>query len=222
MTFESLIPGPCNRQALEAALLAASNPGGDLLYIFGPAGTGKTHLLRAVEDHIRRTRPELSVICIPSEVFLAELIQAIRHDRREEFDSRYHSARVLLLDDLQFIADKETTFRTFREICREIQTRGGQVVVTADQPPTDDFFARGTVVRLEFPDLETRRKILAALSEEMDLPLEPEVTALLAESFPGSVRQLTGAFKRLRAYRDLMDLPPTLENTVRILADIQK
>ena len=222
MTFESLIPGPCNRQALEAALLAASSPGGNPLYIFGPAGTGKTHLLRAMEDHIRRTRPELSVICIPSEVFLAELIQAVRHDCRAEFDSRYHSAQVLLLDDLQFITDKETTFRTFQEICRAIQTRGGQVVVTADRAPEDDFFSRGTVIRLEFPDFETRRKIIAALSEEMDLPLEPEVAALLAESFPGSVRQLTGAFQRLRAYRDLMDLPPTLENAVAILADIRE
>ena len=222
MTFESFVPGPCNRQALDAALFTARHPGGEPLYIFGPSGTGKTHLLRAVEDHIRRTRPELSLICVQSEQFLALLIQSIRWDCREEFDKTYGSAHVLLLDDLQFLADKPTTYETFLALCRKLHASGRQVVVTADRAPEDEFFSRGQVVGLELPRRETRKRIITAMSEHLGLALEPEVVELLTDSVTDSVRHIEGTLKRLLAWRDLMDLPPTLENAARILKDSEQ
>ena len=215
MTFDTFIPGVCNAAALEAALAAARDPGGAPLYIFGPTGVGKTHLLQAIADHLRRIRPSLKVVFVHADRFLADLIQAICRSTLDEFDEKYRRADVLLLDDLQFLMDKETSFVTFVDICRQ----AGQVVVTADRPPVEELFTHGRVVKLDPPDAETRTRILRAKAARLELALDPAVEELLVRTFPDNVRILEGALTRLLAYRDLLDLPITPENAARLLSD---
>ena len=216
-TFQSFLPGTCNAPALEAARRAAEN--GTPLYLYGPTGTGKTHLLRAVEEHLSHTRPELTLVRTNADMFLAELIQAVLHARQGEFRDKYRTAHVILLDDLQFLENRETSWETFVDICKEYLADGRQVVVTADHSPRDPFFSRFPTAQLYPPDCHASSQILSAKADRMGLALEPDVLDLLAQSLPGNAHHLEGMLKRLLALRDLMDLSPTRETVAGILAD---
>lgn len=221
MTFDAFVSAPCNAPALEAALHAAVDPGSGALYLFGPAGAGKTHLLRAIEHRIASTRPELSLIRVNADVFLAQAVHAGLRSRREEFEETYRQADVLLLDDLQFLEDKETAWSVVQNICREFIQQDRLVVVTSDHPPLDPFFSRFQAIPMDTPDALACRQIIEAMAQGMDLTLAPEVVDLVADSAQGNLCRGKGILKRLLAFRDLMDLPPTPENTARILADFR-
>jgi chromosomal replication initiator protein len=218
-TFESFVTGPANRFARSAALAvaesraAAYNP----LFIYGHAGLGKTHLLHAIANHLSERSPGPSVRYVTSETFVNDLIEGLRHRRPARFAQRYRTYDVLLVDDIQFFADKERIqeelFRTFDSL----QADGRQVVLGSSSPPRDlaaldvrlhSRFERALVTFVRRPDLETRIAVLARKVERDRIEIaDAEVLTYVATRATKNIRELEGALNRVVALARLGGQP---------------
>lgn len=226
-TLENFVVGPDNRLAHAASLAVASGPGGKYnpLFVYGGVGLGKTHLLQAVGNAIVRSHPDASVFYTTTEDFTNQIIEAIQHQKMEQFRRRYREVDVFILDDVQFLANKERTqeevFHTFNTL---IEARK-QIVISSDRPPKEltliqdrlvSRFERGMIADVGMPDYETRHAILAEKAREYGLLLDDKVLSYIAEHATKSVRQLEGILMQAVAQYDLEHCVPT----VKTIADI--
>jgi chromosomal replication initiator protein len=215
-TFERFVIGPGNRLAHGAALAVAELPGEayNPLFLHGPPGLGKTHLLGAIVDYMRRNHPALVVHYTTAERFTSEFVGALRRDGPELFKARYRALDALLIDDVQVLEGKQRTEEEFAHTFNTLYGAGKQIVLSSDRPPEAlsqiadrlrDRFQWGLRVELERPDLRTRIALLwrLAADSERDLP-DPAVLREIAARVPDNVRVLEGAMTRVLAVSSLL------------------
>jgi chromosomal replication initiator protein len=225
-TFERFVIGSGNRLAHAAALAVAELPGEayNPLFLHGPPGLGKTHLLGAIADYLRRRRPELTTHYTTAERFTSEFVGALRKDGPERFKRRYRGLDALLIDDVQVLEGKEQTQAEFVHTFNALHAAGKQIVLSSDRPPEAitrladrlrDRFAWGLSVELGPPDLRTKTAVLWQITHDAPLGLpEPIVLRQIANLAAGNVRRLEGAMTRVAALASVLDEPvtPTLVN----------
>ncbi|MGB1556845.1 MAG: chromosomal replication initiator protein DnaA [Oceanococcaceae bacterium] len=221
-TFENYVQGKSNQVAKAAAEQVARSPGSayNPLLICGNTGLGKTHLMRSVAHTIREHQPDASITLIPAEKFLADLVNALRYNRTEEFKQFYRSRQALLIDDIQFFADKRQTQEEFFYTFNALLDEGRQIVMTCDRYPREldglderlkNRFAGGMSVFIEPPELETRAAILLRKAESEGLELSEDVAFFIAEKIRSNVRELEGALRMLNAQFRLTGGPITVD-----------
>jgi chromosomal replication initiator protein len=210
--FENFVVGPSNRLAHAAALSVAENPGQTYnpLFIYGGVGLGKTHLLHAIGN---QCRDQGRVVCyISSETFTNDLVQSIRNKTMAEFRARYRTPDVLLIDDIQFIAGKESTQEELFHTFNALHSQGKQVVISSDRPPKamvtleerlQSRFEWGLMADIQIPDIETRQAILQTKAEESGLHVPREVIEFIAQHVRNNIRELEGALNKIIAYAQL-------------------
>lgn len=231
-TFENFVKGPCNSFAHAAATAVAKGPGRtsyNPLFIYGGTGLGKTHLMEAIGHYVLEKHPEMSVCYITSETFLNEYVNALQNDAMQSFRERYRKVDLLLLDDVQFIADKKQIQEEFFNTFNSLMGLHKQVVMTSDVAPKDlkgceerltGRFQQGMVVEIESPSYETRLAILKskALAARRNIP--DEILNFIAENIRSHVRAMEGALNRVVTFVDLNgDIPLTLDIAQHLLKD---
>lgn len=232
-TFENFVIGPSNRFACAAGLAVAESPAKayNPLFIYGEVGLGKTHLIQAITHKIRELHPKLRVCYISSEQFTNELIDAIRHRSTHDFRKKYREIDVLLLDDIQFIAGKESTQEEFFHTFNNLHINHKQIIITSDRPPKEianleerlsSRFAWGLITDIQPPDFETRVAILRKKIEQEPTQIPDDVVYFIAEQIKTNIRELEGALIRVAAYSLLEDRRVTLEMAKLILKDMVK
>lgn len=232
-TFDNFIVGPSNRFAHSAAIAVSKTPGQvyNPLFIYGPPGVGKTHLLYAIANGIRRQNPNINVVYIKGDQFTNELIDAIKNGRNIEFRSKYREADLFLVDDIQFIAGKESTQEEFFHTFNKLYEEHKQIVLTSDRKPSDMLtledrlksrFEWGLTADINPPDYETRMAIIKNKAKSLGLELSDEVCNYIAVNVTNNVRQIEGTVKKILAYRDLNNMPMDLPNISRAIDDMFK
>ncbi len=221
LTFDSFVIGPGNRLAHSAALACAELPGEayNPLFLHGPPGLGKTHLLGAIAEYMARNHPELNVHQTTAERFTTEFVTALRHDGPERFKQRYRELDALLIDDVQVLEGKARTEEEFVHTFNALFTAGKQIVLCGDRPPSAlaqlaerlrDRFQWGLTVELDPPDLRTRIALLwrMAARSAPELP-DPAALETIADRVPANVRLLEGAMTRVVAMSSVLSEPIT-------------
>ena len=232
-TFESFVVGPSNRFAHGAAIAVTNNAGQvyNPLFIYGPPGVGKTHLLYAIANGIRKTNPTANVVYIKGDQFTNELIDAIKNGKNVEFRNKYREADLFLIDDIQFIAGKDSTQEEFFHTFNKLYEEHKQIVMTSDRKPSDMLtledrlrtrFEWGLLASIEAPDYETRMAIIKTKAISLGLDLSDEVCNYIAVNVTNNVRQIEGTVKKILAYRDLNNMPLDLPNISRAITDMFK
>ena len=210
--FASFVVGPSNRLAHAAALSVAENPGQTYnpLFIYGGVGLGKTHLLHAIGH--KCLEDGYSVCYISSETFTNDLVHSIRNKKMDEFRERYRTPDVLLIDDIQFIAGKESTQEELFHTFNALHSQGRQVVISSDRAPKamvtleerlQSRFEWGLMADIQLPDTETRRAILETKADNLGLHAPGYVFELIAQHVRNNIRELEGALNRVLAYAQL-------------------
>ena len=225
--------GPSNRFAHGAAIAVSKTPGQvyNPLFIYGPHGVGKTHLLYAIANSIRKVNPDASIVYIKGDQFTNELISAIQQGRNIEFRSKYREADLFLIDDIQFIAGKESTQEEFFHTFNTLYEDHKQIVMTSDRKPSDmptledrlrSRFEWGLIASIEAPDYETRMAIIKTKATSLGLELPDDVCNYIAVNVTSNVRQIEGTVKKILAYKDLNNMPIDLPNISRAIDDMFK
>ncbi len=229
-TFDTFVIGASNRFAHAAALSVAETPAKSYnpLFIHGEAGLGKTHLLHAIGHYVREHYPDKNVRYISTETFMNEFIDAIRTNTTPQFKRRYRECDVLLVDDIQFLENKEGTQEEFFHTFNTIYGAGGQIVITSDrhakalvtlEERLRSRFLSGLITDVQPPDLETRLAILRKKAEVESAHLPDEVLEFIAVNIKNNIRELEGALVRVSAYASLNHEPANREMAERVLAD---
>ncbi len=218
--FDSFVSSENNRFALAAAMAVANAPGHSYnpLFIRGGVGIGKTHLLQAIAHEVHRLHPSVRVAYVPADVFTYEFVSALRERRSDLFRKRYRTVNVWILDDLPFIAGKESTEQEFFQTLSALQETGQQIVLSADRYPKEIPFTdqrlcsrlqSGLIADIGMPDLDARLAILRRKASNEGCQVSDDVLLLVAEMVQSSVRALEGALVKLLAYSSLTRTPLT-------------
>ena len=232
-TFDNFVVGPSNRFAHSAAIAVSKTPGQvyNPLFLYGPPGVGKTHLLYAIANGIRKENPDANIVYIKGDQFTNELIAAIQNGKNIEFRSKYREADLFLIDDVQFIAGKESTQEEFFHTFNKLYEEHKQIVMTSDRKPSDMLtledrlktrFEWGLLADILPPDYETRMAILKNKAKNLGLNLSDDVCNYIAINVTNNVRQIEGTVKKILAYRDLNNMPLDLPNISRAIDDMFK
>ena len=250
-TFDNFVHGNCNEIAFQSAHAIAlsceeytDSPGNHYskkkpeasnynpLFIYGPSGLGKTHLLLAISNYVKTYRPDLSVLFVTSENFTNELIESIRNGKMQEFREKYRTVDYLLIDDIQFFnGTKESSRMEIFNTFNAIADNDNYIITTSDRTPSDlkDFherlitrFSSGMIAHISPPDFEICSIILQKKAERSHIDMPEEVISFIAGNVNSSVRELEGAFKQVVGYCQIKKVPLTLENARDALADIIK
>lgn len=209
-TFSNFIVGPSNKFAHAAAQAVAANPAGayNPLLIYGCSGLGKTHLLYAIGNEIKKNNPEMDIRYVKGDDFINELVQAISNATTSEFKQKYRQADVLLVDDVQFIAGKNSTQEEFFHTFNALYEDHKQIVLISDRPPKDmkilddrlrSRFESGLLADLQPPDIETRIAIIKKKAAILEVPISDDLAESIAQKIKSNVRQLEGVVKKLKA-----------------------
>jgi len=228
-TFSSFVVGACNRLAHAASLAVAEKPAETYnpLFIYGGVGLGKTHLLQAIGNHCLANNKQ--ILYVSSEEFTNDLINAIRSHTTQAFREKYRRTDILLIDDIQFIAGKESTQEEFFHTFNTLHGQNKQIVMTSDRPPKAmvtleerlrSRFEWGLSADIQVPDFETRMAILHSKAERSGYEIPSDVIALIARKFQSNIRELEGALTRIMAFSNLRGEPISKELIDSALADL--
>ena len=235
-SFETFVVGSGNSLAHAAAWAVANNPAKSYnpLFLHGGSGLGKTHLIYAICGRIRQNHPDYKLLYVKGEEFANELILAIRNGTTAEFKEKYRQADLLAVDDIQFIAGKESTQEEFFHTFNSLYECGKQIILTSDRPPKEiktledrlrTRFEWGLIADIQPPDFETRIAIIKRKAELLDLDIPNVVEEYIANHVKNNIRQLEGVVKKLNAYNKLAQTPPSIllaQSAIReILTDNQ-
>ena len=229
-TFATYVVGAANRLAHAASLSVAERPGGayNPLFLYGGTGLGKTHLLHAIGNAVAERSPKKRVLYITGEQFTNEFILGIQQGAAEAFRSRFRKIDVLLIDDIQFLADKERTQEEFFHTFNALHSAGKQLVLTSDRTPKEislleerlrSRFEWGLIADIAAPDLETRIAILRTKAAESGVTVAPDVVEQVARRVQSNVRELEGVLTRLVAVGRLSGMPVSMELASRVLTE---
>ena len=231
-TFERFIVGNSNRFAYASAKAVSSHPGGqdyNPLFIYGNSGLGKTHLLFAIAQEIHKNDPEKKIAYVKGEEFTNKLISAIQNHSMKEFRDEYRNVDLFLVDDIQFIAGKESTQEEFFHTFNSIYEAGNQIVVTSDRPPLEmslledrlrTRFEGGVMADVQPPDYETRTVIIRSKAAQLALVLSDEAVEYIANNITANIRQLEGVIKKLTAYKEILNEVITTDSVKRAIEDV--
>jgi chromosomal replication initiator protein len=228
-TFDNFVVGASNRLAHAACMAVAENPAHayNPLFLYGGVGLGKTHLLYAIGNMARQEGKQ--VMYVTSEEFANDLINSIRTHNTQTFRDRYRYADVLLIDDIQFIAGKESTQEEFFHTFNTLHSQEKQIVISSDRPPKAmstleerlrSRFEWGLIADIQPPDLETRIAILRSKAERMHRDVPNEIINYMARQFQSNIRELEGALTRVVAYSDLRGKTLNTELAEAALTDL--
>ena len=235
-TFDTFIVGSSNRFAHAASVAVADNPGGayNPLFIYGPSGMGKTHLLFAIQNAVQKKFPEKKIKYIKGDQFTNELIEAISKGQQNAFHQKYRYIDVLMVDDVQFIGGKEQTQEEFFHTFNTLHQEHKQIVLTSDRPPREihtlesrlrSRFEMGLLADIQPPDYETRIAIIKRKANQCNMEISDEIAEFIAERLKSNIRQLEGVVKRINATYQLDKELPSLtmaQNAIRdVMNDVQ-
>ena len=230
-TFDNFVVGSSNQFAHGAAIAVANNPADSYnpLFIYGPSGLGKTHLLYAIAGHIHNKHPEFNIVYIKGDQFTNEMIKALQGGKNFEFRNKYRNADLFLVDDIQFIAGKESTQEEFFHTFNNLYENHKQIVLTSDRSPSDmqkleerlkTRFEWGLLADIQPPDYETRMAIIKNKAIHLGLDLPDDVCDFIAENVTSNVRQIEGTVKKIHAYHNLNGMTLDIPNVKRAITDI--
>ncbi|MBR4082617.1 MAG: chromosomal replication initiator protein DnaA [Clostridia bacterium] len=230
-TFDTFVVGTNNQLAHAAALAVAESPAQSTnpLFIYGGVGLGKTHLMHAIGHYVRERHPEMQLLYITSEEFTNELISAIQHNKTEEFRNRFRKVDVLMVDDIQFIAGRDSTQEEFFHTFNALHSANKQIILASDRPPRDiarleerlrSRFDWGLTADITRPDLETRIAILRKKATSEYIAVGDDVLEMIALRINRNIRELEGCLTRLVAYANLMKKPITTDVCEEALRDV--
>jgi len=223
-TFENFVVGSSNQHAHACSVAVANDPNGEIdynpLFIYGPSGLGKTHLMYAIANEVHKQHPEKIIICVKSEDFLNEMLDCLAKKSMKSFREKYRRADMLLIDDVQFIAGKISTQEEFFHTFNTLYDAKKQIVLTSDRPPKEMYtleerirtrFSQGIIVDVQPPEYELRLAILRKKAEKGNIDIPNEVIIFLAERLNSNIREIEGALKKIGAVALISGKPVTLE-----------
>src|SRR5438105_7831315 len=227
-TFENFVKGSGNEFAQGAAKAVAENPAKTYnpLFLYGGVGMGKTHLMQAIGHEVKRRAPQLQVCYISSEKFTNEMINSLRYDKMTSFRDKFRTVDLLLIDDIQFLAQKERTQEEFFHTFNALHESMKQIVIASDRPPKElaeiedrlrSRFEWGLIADIQPPDLETKVAILQKKAEQEHVTLPTDVALYIASNIRSNVRELEGALIRLVAHSSLIGAEISLNYTQQVL-----
>ena len=230
-TFDNFITGNSNQFAHAAAIAVAESPGKTYnpLFVYGGVGLGKTHLMHAIGNRVLNGKHDFSVLYVSSEQFTNEVVSAIRHEKMSELKEKYRNLDLLLLDDVQFIANKTATQEEFFYTFNALYEKQKQIVISCDRPPkeisdvTDRLRSRfnmGLIADIQPPDIETKIAIIYKKAEMMGKNIPEDVIYYLASKIKSNIRELEGSLIRIAAQSSLTGEQINVETTKKILKDI--
>lgn len=238
-TFDNFIEGSSNNFARAACLAvaqtAAEAPEGKTasqynpLFLHGPSGIGKTHLMYAITNKVKRENPNASIIYIKSEDFTNQLIDSLTKQKMNEFREKYRKCDILMIDDIQFIANKEATQEEFFHTFNALYESEKQIIMTSDRPPREipdlekrliSRFEMGLLADIQPPDLELRVAIIKKKAEQASLKIPDDVLSFLAENLRSNIRQIEGAIKKLSALSFLSGKKITIDVAKNLLTEL--
>lgn len=230
-TFDNFIVGSSNKFAHAACIAVAAKPAMDYnpLFIYGPSGLGKTHLMSAIVNEINRKQSHIRVMSVKGDEFTNQMIESLSKHEMHKFRERYRNCDILLIDDIQFIAGKEATqeelFHTFNTLYEEHK----QIILASDRPPKDiqpleerlrTRFEWGVIADIQPPDLELRVAILKKKAEQISIEIPDDVLTFLAENLRSNIRQIEGAIKKLSAKSFLSGQRITMETAKSCISEL--
>ena len=231
-TFDNFIVGSSNDLAYSASQAAAANPGlkYNPIYFYGGVGLGKTHLMQAIGNEIIKNSPETRVLYVSSETFVNEFLDYIRF-KKKGFSDKYRNVDVLIVDDMQFIANKEKTQEEFFHTFNYLHQNNKQIIISSDKPPKSiptlterlrSRFEMGMTIDIQMPDFETRCAIITAKAALSGNTLNQETVEFLANNIKTNIRELEGALNQLLAYAELHHVEPDVTTAEGLLGNVRR
>ncbi|MFO0754087.1 MAG: chromosomal replication initiator protein DnaA [Thermodesulfovibrionales bacterium] len=230
-TFDTFVVGPSNQFAHAASKRVGENPGlaYNPLFIYGGVGLGKTHLINSIGNAIADRRPDLTICYVSAEQFTSEVISSLRHEKMGEFKDKYRNVDVMLIDDIQFIANKTTTQEEFFHTFNSLYEKQRQIVISSDRAPleisdiTDRLrsrFSMGLIADIQPPEVETKVAIIYRKAELEKLTIPEEVAYFVASRIKSNIRELEGCLIKLGAHTSLTGMPIDLNMAKVVLKDL--
>lgn len=230
-TFDTFIVGSSNDLAFAASQAAAKHPGSryNPLFIYGGVGLGKTHLIQAVGNEIRRHQPDTKVVYVTCETFVNDFLDHVRF-KKKGFADRYRGADVLIVDDMQFIAGKEKTQEEFFHTFNALHQANKQIILSSDKPPKSiptleerlsSRFEMGMTVDMQLPDFETRCAILQTKAGSLEITLERDTVEYIATNVQTNIRELEGALNKLLTYCEMSGAAPDVQTASGLIGNIK-
>ncbi len=230
-TFDTFVIGHSNRFAQAASQAVAKDPGKayNPLFLYGGVGLGKTHLMHAIGHHMVKTNPQARVVYITSEKFINEFIDSLRFEKMHQFRQKYRNLDCLLIDDIQFLVNKESSQEEFFYTFNTLYDSRKQIVISSDRPPKEiptlqerliTRFEWGVVADIQAPELETRIAILREKAEDEHLYVPDDVILFLASHVRTNIRELEGSLIRVVAHASLTSVALTVDSAKETLRDV--